>query len=303
MNTTLPILHAFDPKLKFIKPKNGEVRFVKGKYIDIANTKGKDIYSLYFGTSTNSDLLTGIFLGDYELTSKVKDVSLYNKDNNLVLSVKYINEHGKLSTVTAKLPNSSSYNNIINDINAMKNNIKKLDTSIKGLSKKLNIINSSVSIIETRLNIIDTSINELINDLSTGNFNYTLRESISSFEDGLQKTYTLFKGEQVSDSSTITLNDYVLKKLEYDSDNNKLIASIWPDACGDDIYQWETVTDPDGHDTSIKTAKLKDEYIKKIELNLDEFETHVVNNVLENTSICERLTNLETQLKWEDLFN
>ena len=121
MNTNLTILHAFDPTKHFLPPKNGEVRFVQGKYIDIAAKKGKDKNSLYFGTSKNSDLLTGIFLGDMELTSRVKDISIMNKNNNIVLCVKYINDQNKLASIKATLPSTRTIDGINNNINSLNN--------------------------------------------------------------------------------------------------------------------------------------------------------------------------------------
>ena len=131
MNT--PILHAFDPKRKFLPPKNGEVRFVQGRYIDIAAAKGKDIHSLYFGTSKNSNLLTGIFLGDFELTSKVKDVSLVSKNGNIILNIKYINEDGKLETVKRNLPSGTAYQDIIKKITEFSKTVDKINSSITNL--------------------------------------------------------------------------------------------------------------------------------------------------------------------------
>ena len=65
------VLHVFEPN-RICRPHD-EVEFIKGRYVDIVNTKNKDPNTLYFGTSKKSDFLTGIFLGDLELTSKVKD--------------------------------------------------------------------------------------------------------------------------------------------------------------------------------------------------------------------------------------
>lgn len=301
-NITLPILHAFDPKHKFLPPKNGEVRFVQGRYIDIANAKGKDMNSLYFGTSRNSNLLTGIFLGDFELTSRVKDVSLVNNGGNLTITVKYINEQGKLATVKSNIPSTGAYQDLINELNKFKKHLKTIDSSINALTNQINVLNSSVFIIENNLNIINTSINELIQDLDAGKYNYTLRESIEPFEKGYMKTYTLFKGDDEQlDSSSITLADYVLKKLDYNDETNSLIATILPDSC-EDIYLWEHIIDADGNDTPIKKAKLNDEYIRTIELNLDNLETHIINTINTDSVINDRLLFVESQLKWEDLF-
>ena len=95
------VLHVFDPCLKH-KPHD-EVYFSYGRYLDIATSKGKDPHTLYFGSSNKSKLLSGIFLGDIELTSKVKDVSIISKDDDVILSVKYINNVGKLATVKTKI--------------------------------------------------------------------------------------------------------------------------------------------------------------------------------------------------------
>ena len=302
-NSNLTILHAFDPKKQFLPPKNGEVRFVQGKYIDIAAKKGKDKNSLYFGTSKNTNLLTGIFLGDTELTSRVKDVSLVNKNNNIILSVKYINEENKLATVKTTLLSPKSIGNITSLIEGLNDRLSKIDTSISKIIKNINIINSSVNKIETHLNIIDTSIDNLISELNDGIYNYTISESIGSFNDGCVKTYTLFKGgHEQTDSSVITINDYVLKKLDYDTSTNKLIAFVWPEAC-EDMYQYQHIIDADGNDNLIKTGKLKDEYVKTIELNLDSLETHIIDTINTNSIINTRLTYVENQLKWEELFN
>ena len=303
MNTNTTILHAFDPK-KIFPPKNGEVRFIQGRYIDIAAKKGKDKNSLYFGTSNNTNLLSGIFLGDTELTSRVKDASLINENNNIVLSVKYINEQNKLASVKTKLASTKTIDNITADITNFNKQLKNINTSINKIENQIKIINSSVALINTHLNIIDTNLSDLINDLDNGKYNYTLKESIDSFENGYAKTYTLFKGEdEQQNSSSISLIDYVLKKLEYNNESNKLIATVWPDSCGDDIYQYEHIIDADGNDNPIKKAKLDDKYIKTIELSLDTLETHIINTINTNSIINDRITFVETQLKWEDLFN
>ena len=96
------VLHVFDPN-RNCRPHD-EVEFIEGRYVDIVNAKNKDPHTLYFGKSKNSELLTGIFLGDLELTSKVKDVSLVSVDGVVTLSIKYVNSAGKLATVKTNLP-------------------------------------------------------------------------------------------------------------------------------------------------------------------------------------------------------
>ena len=115
------VLHIFEPN-RICRPHD-EVEFIKGRYVDIVNTKNKDPNTLYFGTSKNSDFLTGIFLGDLELTSKVKDVSLVSVDGVVTLSIKYVNSSGKLATVKTNLPSQK----LVEDI---KNFLDDFDTSI-----------------------------------------------------------------------------------------------------------------------------------------------------------------------------
>lgn len=43
--------HLFDPCFKHHHRHPDEVEFQYGRYIDIASTKDKDPYTLYFGTS------------------------------------------------------------------------------------------------------------------------------------------------------------------------------------------------------------------------------------------------------------
>lgn len=92
------VCNPFDPN----KPMHDHchehpVAFMSGRYIDIANTKGKDPHTLYLGTSLSTNLLNGIFLGDFELTSRVKDVSLVAGDKGVnTLVVKFVNDKNKL---------------------------------------------------------------------------------------------------------------------------------------------------------------------------------------------------------------
>ena len=69
------------------------------------------------------------------------------------------------------------------------------------------------------------------------------------------------------------------------------------------MYQYQHIIDADGNDNLIKTGKLKDEYVKTIELNLDSLETHIIDTINTNSIINTRLTYVENQLKWEELFN
>lgn len=297
----ISILHAFDPKKLLKHQYHDEVRFIWGRYLDIATQKGKDPRSLYFGTSKNSDLLTGIFLGDYELTSRVKDINLKSENNNIILTVKFIDNKGKLTTVKSKLPSSTKVDDLSNKIKALENKINELIND-KTIINRLNIIDSSIYIINSRLDGVNSSLNTLQDELENGKYNYTIHRGVTSFKDGLQQVFSLYKGDnEQTDSSIIKVNDYVLKSLEYDDGTNSIIATSWPDAIGDSIYDTETIIDADGNEQIIRKDKLNDEYIKKTELNLDILEQHFINTVNTDSSVNDRLIFVENQLKWEKL--
>ena len=282
-NSNLTILHAFDPKKILPRRKKDEVTFIQGKYIDIANTKGKNKNSLYFGTSCNSNLLTGIFLGDLELTSRVKDISILNNGDTVSLCIKYINNANKLATLKGKLPSTKAVTDITNQLKDINKHFKQLDSSVSNIEKEIKNLDSSVS--------------ELYNN------DYTIHETVGPFNEGYKKTYTLFKGEnEQTNSSVILLNDYTLKKLEYDVSTNSIIAISWPDAC-EDIYLSEEYTDIDGNIIKVHTDKLNDEYIKTLSLNLESYDEHLLDRINTDSSINDRLTYVENQLKWEKLLN
>ena len=56
-------------------PTKQQYRVERGKYSAIKASKGKRMDTVYFGYDASDSLLSGIFLGDFELTSKVKGVS------------------------------------------------------------------------------------------------------------------------------------------------------------------------------------------------------------------------------------
>ena len=132
------VLHIFEPN-RICRPHD-EVEFIKGRYVDIVNTKNKDPNTLYFGISKKSDFLTGIFLGDLELTSKVKDVSLVSVDGVVTLSIKYVNSSGKLATVKTNLPSQNSIDDLKEIIKKFNNNITQFNTSLNDIYDKLKII-------------------------------------------------------------------------------------------------------------------------------------------------------------------
>lgn len=297
----ISILHAFDPKKLLKHQYHDEVRFIWGRYLDIATQKGKDPRSLYFGTSKNSDLLTGIFLGDYELTSRIKDINLKSENNNIILTVKYIDNKGKLTTVKSKLPSTTKVDDLSTKINELENKINEIIND-NTIIDRLNLIDSSIYIINNKLDNTNSSLNTLQNELENGKYNYTIHREVTSFKEGLQQVFTLYKGDnEQTDSSIIKVNDYVLKSLEYDDETNKIIANSWPDAIGDSIYETETIIDADGNEQVIRKDKLNDEYIKKTELNLDILEQHFINTVNTDSQVNDRLIFVENQLKWEKL--
>ena len=203
------VLHVFEPN-RICRPHD-EVEFIKGRYVDIVNTKNKDPNTLYFGTSKKSDFLTGIFLGDLELTSKVKDVSLVSVDGVVTLSIKYVNSAGKLATVKTNLPSQKLVEDIKKFFEDFDTSIlDKINTSVNDVYDKLNIIDSSIVNINDHLTVIDTSLSFLINELD--NDNYTIHEDPCTVENGFKKTFTLFKGnKEQENSSKIDATDMVLK--------------------------------------------------------------------------------------------
>lgn len=294
-NKHISILHAFNPSLLFKVPQHEEVRFVWGRYLDIATAKGKDPRSLYFGTSKNSNLLTGIFLGDYELTSRVKDVKLESHDDIITLSIKYIDDKGKLITVKANLPSSAAIDDIKETLELLKNQIQQLIDSVNSINDRLEIIDGS-------LFVLDSSVKDIISQLDNGKYNYTIHKSESSYAEGCKQIYTLFKGDDEQlDSSAIEILDYTLKTLEYDDENNKLIATSWPAAADSSIVE-TTYIDDDGNEVTV-TKRLDPEYIYTTELDLTPLEQHFINTVNTDSPVNDRLVIVENQLKWENLIN
>lgn len=290
MNYSPGVLHAFNPKLLFSHKPHPEVRFVYGRYLDIATHKGKDIHSLYFGTSKNSDLLAGIFLGDLELTSRVKDVSMVSNGKNIILTVKYIGNDGKLTTLKGKVPTSSYIESISGLSEDLLDKVKVIDASVRLLENKVTKLTNTVNNTVTKLD-------DLIDDLNNGKYSYVIKESEGPYKDGQPRLYTLYKGGEVDpDSSVIKMYEYVLKELKYDDENNKLIARSWPKVIDETTKTW---VDDDGNTV---TATLNPEYIQTTDVNLDLMEQHFAEYINTDSAINDRLTIIETSLSWEDLF-
>lgn len=310
------VLHVFNPNRK-CKPHD-EVEFIEGRYVDIKNTKNKDPHTLYFGKSKNSDLLTGIFLGDLELTSKVKDVSLVSEDGVVTLSVKYINEVGKLATIKTKLASSSLLEEVkellqdfdtsfLEKVNASFDDVYErlnvIDTSIIDIYEHLDSIDSSLENHAERLDTIDTSYVQLIEDLDTGKYNYTIHKDSGTYENGFKQTYTLFKGdEEQTDSSKIEVTDMVLKQLNYVKDSNTIEAKVWPEPIETIDLVEGVLTLKDGTVITDVTHSLDSSLVKTVTLDLKDYDNHINEFMNTDSSINDRLTFVENQLKWEEIY-
>ena len=294
------VLHVFEPN-RICRPHD-EVEFIKGRYVDIVNTKNKDPNTLYFGTSKKSDFLTGIFLGDLELTSKVKDVSLVSVDGVITLSIKYVNSSGKLATVKTNLPSQKLVEDIKNFFEDFDTSIfNKINTSVNDVYDRLNVIDSSIVDINDHLTVIDTSLSFLINELD--NDNYTIHEDPCTVENGFKKTFTLFKGnKEQENSSKIDATDMVLKQLNYIKGSNIIEAKIWPEHIQTIDLNENTFTLNDG--TIIKdSTSTHENLIKTVSLDLSDYDKHVNDFINTDSSINDRLEEVQTQLKWEKICN
>lgn len=303
------VLHVFDPT-KIHKPHD-EVYFSYGRYLDIATSKGKDPNTLYFGSSNTSKLLSGIFLGDIELTSKVKDVSIISKDGDVILSVKYINNVGKLATVKTKIPSEQLLNDVKDLLKSI--DVNALNTSFNDIYERLNIIDGSIVDIYNCIDTLNTSINdlderydELINridniDTTLGN-KYTIHKSIGSADEGFAEKYTLYCGSEiVENSSVIEHISLTLRNLDYDIDSNSIQALLLPSAIKSVNLDDNTATLIDGTIVDNITDKLDDKFMQSLSLDMSDYDEHI--NILMNTdsSINDRLTIVEDTLKWENL--
>lgn len=303
------VLHVFDPT-KIHKPHD-EVYFSYGRYLDIATSKGKDPNTLYFGSSNTSKLLSGIFLGDIELTSKVKDVSIISKDGDVILSVKYINNVGKLATVKTKIPSEQLLNDVKDLLKSI--DVNALNTSFNDIYERLNIIDGSIVDIYNCIDTLNTSINdlderydELVNridniDTTVGN-KYTIHKSIGSADEGFAEKYTLYCGSEiVENSSVIEHISLTLRNLDYDIDSNSIQALLLPSAIKSVNLDDNTATLIDGTIIDNITDKLDDKFMQSLSIDMSDYDEHI--NILMNTdsSINDRLTIVEDTLKWENL--
>lgn len=303
------VLHVFDPT-KIHKPHD-EVYFSYGRYLDIATSKGKDPNTLYFGSSNTSKLLSGIFLGDIELTSKVKDVSIISKDGDVILSVKYINNLGKLATVKTKIPSEQLLNDVKDLLKSL--DVNAINASFNDIYERLNIIDGSIVDIYNCIDTLNTSINdlderydELINRIdnidTTVSNKYTIHKSIGSADEGFAEKYTLYCGSEiVENSSVIEHISLTLRNLDYDIDSNSIQALLLPSAIKSVNLDDNTATLIDGTIVDNITDKLDDKFMQSLSLDMSDYDEHI--NILMNTdsSINDRLTIVEDTLKWENL--
>ena len=303
------VLHVFDPMKKH-KPHD-EVYFSYGRYLDIATSKGKDPNTLYFGSSNTSKLLSGIFLGDIELTSKVKDVSIISNDGDVILSVKYINNLGKLATVKTKIPSEQLLNEVKDLLKTF--DVNAINTSFNDIYERLNIIDGSIVDIYNCIDTLNTSINdlderydELFNiidniDTTVGN-KYTIHKSIGSADEGFAEKYTLYCGSEiVENSSVIEHISLTLRNLDYDIDSNNIQALLLPSAIKSVNLDDNTATLIDGTTVDNITDKLDDKFMQSLSIDMSDYDEHI--NILMSTdsSINDRLTIVEDTLKWENL--
>ena len=303
------VLHVFDPMKKH-KPHD-EVYFSYGRYLDIATSKGKDPNTLYFGSSNTSKLLSGIFLGDIELTSKVKDVSIISNNGDVILSVKYINNLGKLATVKTKIPSEQLLNDVKDLLKTF--DVNAINTSFNDIYGRLNIIDGSIVDIYNCIDTLNTSINdlderydELLNiidniDTTVGN-KYTIHKSIGSADEGFAEKYTLYSGsEVVENSSVIEHISLTLRNLDYDIDSNSIQALLLPSAIKSINLVDNTATLIDGTTVDNITDKLDDKFMQSLSIDMSDYDEHI--NILTNidSSINDRLTIVEDTLKWENL--
>lgn len=301
------IFHLFDPCMKHHHRHPDEVDFSKGRYIDIASTKNKDPHTLYFGTSQTSDLLTGIFLGDIELTSKVKDVQLEQDESGaVVITVKYINDNHKLATVKTKLSTSKQIEDLIEAVEKMKDFAFAEESRIIDLEEK-------VKTLEDQTATLDSSINWIKDELEDGIFNYTIKKDDGDYSNGYKKTFTLFKGEDTQvNSEKIEVTDMGLRRLTYIDDDNTLVATIFPVAIKDeDVNEFDAVNRvvkfneevTENGITGVRTFELEKEYVQNVSINLNGYDEHINIKMNTDSSINDRLTFVEDQLTWEKLFN
>lgn len=278
------------------------VMFVKGRYVDLAKVKHKDHNTLYFGVSHQSKYLSGIWLGDHELTSHVKDVSIaQDVSGGINLIVKFINENGKLQTVKTALNTGQS---------------------IEDLRKELyDVIDKTRKELEDEIDAIDTSVADLTKELDEGKYNYHIDCSTLPFAKGLSKEYNLFKGDKAqTDSSKITLMDYTVKQIDYNSKTNELQLVSWPDACDTSVryvdsdgkvlsqleiegYEEQYKTDIDYILELINVTKeiIEPKYIKRTSKNIDDVFEAFDKKLNENSSINDRLEAIEFELLWQDI--
>lgn len=303
------VLHVFDPT-KIHKPHD-EVYFSYGRYLDIATSKGKDPNTLYFGSSNTSKLLSGIFLGDIELTSKVKDVSIISNDGDVILSVKYINNLGKLATVKTKIPSEQLLNDVKDLLKSL--DVNAINTSFNDIYERLNIIDGSIVDIYNCIDTLNTSINdlderydELVNRIdnidTTVSNKYTIHKSIGSADEGFAEKYTLYCGSEiVENSSVIEHISLTLRNLDYDIDSNSIQALLLPSAIKSVNLDDNTATLIDGTIIDNITDKLDDKFMQSLSIDMSDYDEHI--NILMNTdsSINDRLTIVEDTLKWENL--
>lgn len=185
---------------------------------------------------------------------------------------------------------------------------------VDNLDERLTMLDSSVAILEDRADMIDTSLILLGNELDHGGmYDYTIHTDTGTFENGYKQTIKLFKGdEEQLDSSTIEIEDRVVRRLTYIEGTNDIVATIFPKAIPDsNITEFDPLEKlivynedkSEGNTTQIERRVLPTEYVQNVSLNLDNYDKHI--NIVMNTdsSLRDRMVFVEDHLWWENLGN
>lgn len=259
------------------------IRFVYGRYIDIANTKKKDPNTIYFGASLMNKQLTGIFLGDYEMTSKIKDISIYSKKDGVnYINLTFINGNNKLQTIKTTIVSEYSINDLQKQIDAISSGSSK---EIKKIEQHLKVLDTSVQKLNNAISSTNVVIGNLIKDVETGKYNYTIKMDRTGIREGFAKSFSLQKGgKKQPNSSVIEIYDFVPKKLVYDSSTISLNLISWP------------------RDVKLEDeSRLDNKYKISVSTNLQDLINDVDITLNSSSLINNRLTIIEGNLTWDDL--
>ena len=138
--------------------------------------------------------------------------------------------------------------------------------------------------------------------MEDGKYNYTIHKTIGSYTEGFKEIYTLFKGDEpAKDSSSIETIDLLLKKLTYTKDSNSITALMLPSAIEEINLVEDVATLSDGTVIQDITQTLDSKYMKEVSLDMSGYDEHINEFMNVDSSLNDRLTFVETQLKWENI--